>query len=436
MDAVQTAPKKLTISHFVMALLACTILVPRLASPRFSASVLNPDDIIPLLAAGVGALVVFRTGKLPRTAAIPLLLVWGMMGFLTALQGADSLSHFARSMAKGLLRPLNMLLIIVFVHNWTLGHPDRLWFAVRWIARAGMLIGLMAVVVYSLSLLTGRTMPGIDQLARDNAAARSVPGRFIGTVDIANFAGAFFLMLIPLTMAAAMVAQTRRERLWHIASIGMQLFGLVATFTRASLIFLVLAVIGMVILLRMWHVLRLFIVAGALLLAIVFIVLPEYITRFTQDDTDRMLLWTVGVKVMSDHPLLGVGPGNYMATVTSNPARYPARFNPHNMFIMLGAENGVVVMLVGLALAVFTIWEMFQAYLRCRGARERVIIVGMFAGVVGFWMQNITNDLLILPKISTYFWLYFTLTLNLSYSHQWSAVPEAPAEAQLATASA
>ncbi len=436
MSADQTAPQKLTISHFVMALLACTILVPRLANPRFSASVLNPDDIIPLVAAGVGALVVLRTAQLPRTAAIPLLIVWSLMGFLTALQGADTLAHFGRSVAKGLLRPINMLLIIVFVHNWTLGHPDRLWFAVRWVVRAGTLIGLMAVVVYTVALLTGQVLPGIDQLARDNAAARSVPGRFIGTVDIANFAGAFFLLLIPATMSAAMMAQTRRERLFYIASIGMQLFGLVATFTRASLIFLILAVLGMIILLRLWHLLRMFMIAGAILLAIVFIILPEYITRFTQDDTDRMVLWSVGVKVMSDHPILGVGPGNYMTTITSNPVRYPARANPHNMFIMLGAENGVIVMLVGLGLAVFTTWEMFQAYLRCRGARERIMIVGMFAGVVGFWMQNVTNDLLILPKISTYFWLHYILTLNLSYSHQWVAVPEPQPETQLATLSA
>lgn len=396
--------------HLLLALLACTILVPRAGR-----MVLNPDDAIPLLAALLGLMLVLKQGRIPRLAAIPLLLIWCGAGLLSATQTATSPTAFLTALAKGSLRALNSIFLFVLVLQLTYRKPERVAFAVRWIVRVSVVLGLLAVLLYAAGTLTGGSLPGLDPIARSSSVARTaVPGRFSGPADAANFAAAFFLMTIPLTVVQLLGSERRTGRGWYALGLGLQLFGLVVTFTRASVILLVLLLGLLLVLLRRWRLLRVCLLVGLVLALVIAIFIPEYLLRFTEDSTGRLNLWTAGLRMMADYPLFGVGFGNFLSVARANPARYPAHFNPHNSFIMLGAEGGVLVLVSAVLLAVFSLAQAWQAFRRAATPEERLLTAGLLAGMVGFWLQNMTNDLLLLPKISTYFWLYYALAISLT----------------------
>lgn len=395
----------------VLAIVAFTILIPRGSQTPG----LNADDLIPLFAAGVGLLIVLQTRRFPKLIAVPLLLVWCVAGLASTIQTASSVDTFITGIAKGSLRAINSIFLFVLVYKLTYKRSDRIDHLIKWIFFASTLLGVLAVLSYSAGTILGRPVFGLDPIARSSAVTQtSVPGRFAGTVDAANFAASFFLMTIPVTMALSISTKSTRWRTLYGISLALQIFGLIITFTRSSFAILALVLLGMLILLRRWQLMRLYVIGGIITTAIILIFVPQFLLRFTADQTGRIQLWQAGITMMTDYPWFGVGFGNFLETAQQNPLRYPANFNPHNSFIMLGAEGGVFVMLSSIVLAITSSIHMYTAYLNTRDPQKKILVSGILAGVAGFWLQNFFNDLLLLPKIITYFWLFYAIILNSS----------------------
>jgi O-antigen ligase len=116
--------------------------------------------------------------------------------------------------------------------------------------------------------------------------------------------------------------------------------------------------------------------------------------------------------MMLDYPILGVGFGRFLDVVALHPDKYPTRFNPHNAYIMLGAEGGVGLLLIGIALAFFILIGIYRAFKSTQSTQGRIILAGILAGSTGFLLQNLTNDLLYLPHLTTYFWFFYALAMN------------------------
>jgi O-antigen ligase len=91
-------------------------------------------------------------------------------------------------------------------------------------------------------------------------------------------------------------------------------------------------------------------------------------------ETGRLQIWTRGIGYMLDHPLLGVGPGNFQrAEGTLSPFAHRQQYGvgvlwsaPHNTFVQVGAELGIP----GLALFVAMIGSAFLLLARL-GRRQR-----------------------------------------------------------------
>lgn len=395
--------------RLVLIIVACTILVPRGSQTPG----LNADDLIPLFAAAMGLLMVLQSRRFPKLVAVPLLLIWAVAGLASTIQTATSFETLFIGIAKGTLRSFNSIFLFVLIYKLTYKRPDRIDHLIKWVFYASTALAILAVISYTAGTILGRPVFGLDPIARSSAVTRtSVPGRFAGTVDAANFAASYFLMSIPLTMALSISTKEQRWRFVYGASLALQIFGLVATFTRSSFAILFLVLLGMLILLRRWQLVRLYVIGGVVTTAIILFFVPQFLLRFTADQTGRFDLWIAGINMMVDYPWFGVGFGNFLEVAQQYPLRYPANFNPHNSFIMLGAEGGVFVMISSILLAVISMIHMYGAYLNIQDPQKKILVSGILAGITGFWMQNFFNDLLLLPKIITYFWIFYAVTLN------------------------
>jgi len=404
-------PKKQHLEDIVLTLLACEILVPRI---DLGSGLLTLDDVIPLFAGALGVVWVLRSGRFPRRIVVFLLLIWSIIGFLTASRNTASAQEFVGSFAKGAMRPLNSLFILVLVYGLTRQRPYRVTHTIDWIVRVGTVEGAFAVIAYTLGWVLNRPIPGLKPIPPSSAVSSLVPGRFVGTTNTAsNFVGAYFLMVIPLTLAVALTTEKGSARRRYRVAIVLQLFGLVVTFTRASFLALVLVLLCMLVLLRKKRLLRTYLAIGSIFGLIIVWAAPQYILRFTVDRTGRLGRWAAGLRMMIDHPILGVGFNRFMPVALMNQERYPTTYNPHNAYIMLGAEGGIGMLLVGIGLAVFYLLDLHRAFRRNTSPRGRVLLAGLLAGAAGFLLQNLTNDLLYLPHLTTYFWLYYALGMNM-----------------------
>ena len=114
-------------------------------------------------------------------------------------------------------------------------------------------------------------------------------------------------------------------------------------------------------------------------------------------ETGRLQIWNRGIGYMLDHPVLGVGPGNFQrAEGTLSPFAERQQYGvgvqwsaPHNTFIQAGAELGIP----GLLLFVAMIVSAFAVLIRiggaqrganAAGARDAALTQALLASLLGF----------------------------------------------------
>ena len=131
-----------------------------------------------------------------------------------------------------------------------------------------------------------------------------------------------------------------------------------------------------------------------------------------QSETGRVELWKRGIGYMLGHPVLGVGVGAFpMAEGTISPEaqqRYGRGVKwlaPHNAFIQIGAELGVLGLILFLALlrGAFRVLSRVQ---RGAGDEARFVAQALTASLVGFSVTAIF--------LSQAYWAYFYTLLGMS----------------------
>jgi len=116
--------------------------------------------------------------------------------------------------------------------------------------------------------------------------------------------------------------------------------------------------------------------------------------------------WETGVKMMIDHPVTGVGIGNFMRAYPYYTDKQP--FVAHNTIIQLGAESGIGAALMFL----FLCFRIFLAFLKQRNIEALNIDPFLLAvkdsltgGIAGFFVCSIFLNL------ATYELFYYSLVL-------------------------
>ncbi|MGX6450048.1 O-antigen ligase family protein, partial [Patulibacter sp. S7RM1-6] len=216
---------------------------------------------------------------------------------------------------------------------------------------AGAFVGGATLAVLA-GVLLGSTSAPVDQAAALEAAA----GRLNVGITDPNYLAADIVAALAIVAGLVGVPAVRRWRPALLAAVPVLLYGLVATQSRGGIVAAAVAVLAAIVLLRGHRRRVLAGVAIALVLLGAFLVAqPRAVERLTQDDTTgtgRTDIWRVAARVAADHPLLGVGSGNFVVVQPSYADAVGALDRPgmivdtplvaHDVWLQALAENGVV----------------------------------------------------------------------------------------------
>ena len=151
----------------------------------------------------------------------------------------------------------------------------------------------------------------------------------------------------------------------------------------------------------------------SLLVAFFFILSPGLQTRLisissstNQSNTERLSIWQATVKMIADHPLLGVGPDNfgerYQTRYILPSARERHQRDAHNTYLSTAAELGLLGLIAFLNLT----GQLLIAFFR--RARQSVVPAWPLAGflvVLGFCIYGTMNSLINTFWAVRLFWL-------------------------------
>jgi putative inorganic carbon (hco3(-)) transporter len=393
-EAIATTPEG---NHRRVRAAGCVLVAAGLLGHAFFLSVSIAGMQIALAVAALGILLA-PPGRLRTPLALPIIafVVVAVMSDLISPFGAPPLA-FATLWRSA----IGYFVVALGLRSLPEGWPERLLLA----AAAGL--ALAAIV----GLLQYRT--GIDPVhalgLRPDPAMVQAPG-------VAGRFGAMGFFTSRLTFghnAAILVvllagALATRALPWPAAiSAALGLAAVAVTFDRAA--YLGLCAAGLVIALRAGRRFALLALVLAALAALHPGVRGRFATSFsTVRNSDRVFIWSRAVEIIADHPLRGIGFGNYQRVAGQyydrvDPA-FPMRTWAHNLELSTLAETGPLGLLAML-------WIWIAAGLALLRSGDR-LATGALAALAAFLTITQMHDLFYDTKVMYALWFALGTALS------------------------
>jgi len=237
----------------------------------------------------------------------------------------------------------------------------------------------------------------------------TVTGRQSGPESDPNFWARSLLLFIPLGLSLlATGAQGRLRRvLWGVCVVAL-CFGVLLTGSRGGLLAAAACVVGWLLLAGPRQ--RRLLLATPLIFAAVFAV-PGVGSRLgtlgqlkqanaaTIDPSlaGRLSVQGAGLRMLSDHPALGIGAANFESVVVSyaREAGYAMTnaLAPHDLYLQMAAEGGLIGFAGWILFYAAAMFVAARAFLLSggfgRGSPERWLAVGVIAALIGWALASI-----------------------------------------------
>ena len=248
------------------------------------------------------------------------------------------------------------------------------------------MLDVLSVTALAIGIEAALEATGLRPLASNV----SRPGSLLGN---ASDQGAWAVLALgPLAIAAF----TFREKL-HVAGAVGAAVALATSGSRGALAGAV-AVVAVLALCRPPRAVAIGLACGVAVVAAGVLALPASRARVLQTSPlavqttkGRALLWSETASLVFDHPLLGVGPNGYVDAIPAYHDRQYEREvgpqsppdSPHNWILQAASAGGLLLALLAVALAGWTLVAGWRAVRRETGS-EAVIAAGLLAGLAGY----------------------------------------------------
>lgn len=369
--------------------------------------------------------------SLVMTSTLPWLLALLLAHMVSALlsrnvsDSTDSIIAFA----------LEGFLLFILVVN-SVRHRDLLrvtvWALVLTGGALGALSGFQQVTGTYYTTYLGFGQVGDGAVVSESAeGAEVLQPRLAGPIGEKNYYAQYLLMLVPLGGYLAVSERRRALQVAAAIATAFLLVGISLTFSRGAAVGLMIMVFALAILgyLRLRQLLVVAIVMG-LLIALA----PSYVSRVTrisevvtaEGEVDQAVAGRLGentaaILAFADHPITGVGPGQfrlyyeeYARTIGAD--QHTGTRRAHSLYLSTAAELGVVGLIAMIGVLASTFRALWRARRRSSAAdpdRGRMPTAFMLS-LMSFMTTAVFLDL----AYARYFWLM--LGLSAAAAHVYS----------------
>ncbi len=266
---------------------------------------------------------------------------------------------------------------------------------------AGTALGLHGIYQYA----SGTPMPSnwID------TAESGIRTRAFSIIGSPNILGSLMLILIPISLSFVLAEKSIVKKLCYLASTGIMLLCLVLTFSRSAWLGIAFAMLIFFLMKDNRKYLPLIVLAAAFVILfppvwdrISYMLSGDYIMSSIKGG--RLLRWPIGLRMVAENPVFGVGLGQFGGAVAMN-NNIPGTFYMDNYFLKTAVEMG----LTGLAAFVLLIYNaVIWSYRVMRNITDKYmkrIAQGLFVSIAGLIIPNFFENVFEVPMMVVYFWL-------------------------------
>ena len=270
-------------------------------------------------------------------------------------------------------------------------------------------------------------------------SAGSSPRATAFVLGSGNNLGAWIERALPLALALGLcVGASRVSRLCAWACLIVSGVALYWTGSRGAWIG---AALGCVVVVRVqsrrrWLPVALGGIAAALILWQRAALLQALLSGHRSTGSLRLLVWLAGLKMIRDHPILGLGPDqflyNYSNLYTTHPywvtalngkptiaASQPTLAHPHNLLLDLWISGGIIAV-VGFAALLWNVWRRCARLWRARGVGNdqraswrASVSLGLACALLAGIIHGMVDSAYFFPDLALIFWMMVALVIGL-----------------------
>jgi O-antigen ligase len=408
----------LTLVRLDLALLIVPFYLPFFAAPKHVGHwEFSPSEILILLNAGAGAALV-ALGRLEvgwsRIIGWKFLLPAGLLAIGAAVSTAVAADrHVALEWLRWtILEPLFYVgMLLAFLRE------NRHWTLLALSAVAGGVVAGCIGIGQSLVATGGPTLPVVHVHLQQAKGAYGSPDNL----------GLLYDRLVPLWLALGLAALTVTKRAGWLMAGAVILLALFLTYSRGAWVAVALAAL---LLLAVTNSKGKWLALGALIVAVLLVaaagprITHTLASGHAGTASKRLVIWGAAVRMVRDHPLLGIGPDNFqhyyaptrkqdrwqsectpgLGYVGTNAAGEPCLSHPHNVILDFWLSTGIVGLVAFLWLqGVFWRLALFGRHL------SDPLALGAAAAMAASLVHGLVDNSYFLPDLAVLFWILCAL---------------------------
>lgn len=221
------------------------------------------------------------------------------------------------------------------------------------------------------------------------------------------FAG-YLILLIPLIFTIFLVEKKLTKKLYYFLVLGASLFALLFTLTRAAQISIIFSFLLFTLLYkdkRYFLVLIIFILIAFSIpqIRVRFLNLLSPIYLEKAKTYGRLFRWNLAISIFSLKPIFGVGPGGFGGAVASRLGMFEGLY-VDNYYLKTLVEVGLVGFISFLYLIFSILRKGVSNLINLIQEKEKMICLGIFLGLIAFFLNNLTENLWEIPTLSVTMW--------------------------------
>ena len=242
-------------------------------------------------------------------------------------------------------------------------------------------------------------------------------GRIVSFLFHFNSLAGYLNLVLPFSLAGMVLARDRALKNLALICHGMALAALYFTGSRGGLIaYAGMLLVALFFIKQRQMAVSKILLASTLALAIVFALSRETTARVKEADeftvVSRLALWGAAGSMFIEHPILGVGYGNYRALYSDYlPALVPNQLDAHNLYLQLLAETGII----GFAIFCLLAWSFARMALKLVRNDDplfRLLGIAVGGALAATLIHGMVDYLFnVSPQFGALFWLIMALGL-------------------------
>lgn len=239
--------------------------------------------------------------------------------------------------------------------------------------------------------------------------------KITSTLSHPNTYGAYLILIIFPIIMLSIYEKNKSKKIFYILFSILVFVNLLMTFSRNALLGFA---VGAVVLALIYSIKLIFALGGfgilTLFIPSVFLRVKD-ITNLSQNES-RIKLWKTALMMIKEHPILGVGNGNFVTQYDTYIVKYRLDYNSythyptHNSYLKVQSELGIVGIVSFLGVLATALFRVKKLYTTTEDEFHRAFYMGVMASMVAFLFMNFSDNLFFVPKATTYFWFLLATT--------------------------